>query len=172
MRKRALLITLVAVVMLVSSAVAASAVKPDKPPKPPKPTTTTEAPPEFWTCQARIDNGAIWNLGEWNGTAYVADIASCTDVLSEHLGEANWTVVWTGVTQKGTVKGLKFVFEEQVHDNVFAEQIYTTQSDVWCPTLSGEVENLVFVAMPHSGDKWTSFEVTVIPGHQNVCLDP
>lgn len=168
MRKRALLVTLVAVVMLLSSAVAASAVKPDKPPKPPKPTTTTEAPPEFWTCQARIDNGAIWNPGEWDGTAYVADMSSCTDILTEHLGVVDWTVEWNGIAAKG-VKGLRFVFEEEIHDNVFAEQVFTTKSGVWCPTLVGEIENIVFLAMRHNADQWTSFEVTVIPGHQDGC---
>jgi hypothetical protein len=169
MRKRALLITLIAGVMLLSSAVAASAVRPDKPPKPPKPTTTTEAPAEFWTCQARIDNGAIWNLGGWDGTAYVAGMTSCTDILTEHLRVVDWTVVWDGIASKG-VKGLKLVFEEEINDNVFAEQVFTTESGVWCPTLAGEIENMVFLAMHHNADRWTSFEVTVIPGHQDVCL--
>ena len=165
MKKRALLITLVAVVMLLSSAVAASAVKP---PKPPNPTTTTEAPPEFWTCQARIDNGAIWNLGEWDGIAYVAGITSCTDILTEHLGVSDWTVEWDGVAPKG-VKGLKFVFEEEVHGNVFAEEVFTAESGIWCPHLVGEIENMVFLAMHHNADRWTSFEVTVTPGHQDGC---
>lgn len=161
MKKRAILITLVAVVMLLSSAVAASAVKP---PKPPKSTTTTEAPPEFWTCQERIDNGAIWNLGEWDVTAYVADMTSCTDILDEHLGVADWTVDWDGIASRG-VKGLKLMFEEEVHGTVFAEKVFATESGVWCPTLVGDVQNLVFLAMRHNADQWDSFEVTVTPGH-------
>ena len=166
MKNRARLITLGAVVMLLSSAVAASAVKP---PKPPKPTTTTEAPPEFWTCQARIDNGAIWNPGGWDGTAYVAGITSCTDILDEHLEWRDWTVEWNGIAPKG-VKGLKLVFEEEVHGTVFAEQVLTTEGGFWCPTLVGDVRNLVFLAMRHNADRWVEFEVTVIPGHdEEVC---
>lgn len=168
MKKRALLIAVVAAVMLLTTAVAASG-KPEKP-KLPKPTTTTQVPPDFWTCQARIDNGAVWNLGEWDGTAYVADITSCTDILLEHLDETNWTVAWDGAIQKGTVKGLKLVFEEEVHGNVFAEEVFNSESGSWCPILAGEIENIVFLAMHHNADRWTSFEVTVIPGHQDVCL--
>jgi hypothetical protein len=170
MKKRALLIVMVAAVMLLTTAVAAFAKKPPEAPKPTT-TTTTETPPEFWTCEARIDNGdgAIWSPGVWNGSAYVADIASCTDILPEHLGEPSWTVAWNGITQKGTVRGLKLVFEEEVHSNVFAEQIFTTETGFWCPTLPSGIDNLVFVAMPHNGDKWVSFEVTVVPGRQEPC---
>lgn len=133
-------------------------------------TTTTQAPPDFWTCQARVDNGAMWNLGEWNGTAYVAGISSCTDILAEHLGVNDWTVEWTGISAKGTVKGLEFVFEEEVHNNVFAEQEFTRESGSWCPSFDEDVDNLVFVAMRHNADRWTSFEVTVTPGHiPDVC---
>lgn len=163
MRRRALLITFVAVAMLLTTAVAAFAGKPDKPPKP---TTTTQAPPEFWTCRARIDNGAIgWVLGSWDGSFYTAGLPSCIDFRPEHLTVTDWTVAWSGTTQRGTVKGLKFVFEEEVHDNVFAELIVSTTSGGACVSLPpAEIGNLVFVAMPHSGDKWTSFEVSVAPG--------
>lgn len=170
MKSRMILTTLVAAAMVLTTAVAASA---GKPAKPPKPTTTTQAPPEFWTCQARIDNGAAgWVLGSWDGTAYTAGLPSCIDIVSEHLTVTDWTVEWAGETQKGTVKGLKLVFEEQVHDSVFAEQITAEPSGIWCPSLVSEtgIENMVFVAMPHSGDKWTSFEVSVVPGHQAACF--
>jgi len=182
MKKRALLI--VAVMLLITAVASVAGAVPSDPcakdinhplctDPPPDPstttTTTTEAPPEFWTCQARVDNGAVWDLGEWNGAAYVAGLASCTDILSQHLDETDWTVRWNGATQRGTVKGLKLVLEEEVHNNVFAEQVFTTEAGFWCPTLAGNVDNLVFVAMSHNGDKWISFEVTVIPGHQGPC---
>lgn len=169
MRSRALLVTLVSVVMLLTTAVAASA---GKPVKPPKPTTTTQAPPDFWTCQARYDNGATgWTLGSWDGSAYISGLPSCIDIVPEHFDVTDWTVVWNGTTEKGTVKDLKLVFEEQVHDNVFAEQVFSEPSGFWCPSLVTEtnIENMVFVAMPHSADKWLSFEVTVTPGHQGAC---
>lgn len=69
-------------------------------------------------------------------------------------------------------KGLKFVFEEEVHGNVFAEEGFNTESGFWCPTLIGDPENLVFLAMQSSGDKWTWFEVTVTPRHIPEVCDP
>ena len=188
MKQRALLI---AAVMLLITAVASVAAavppscddNPDHPrcteptePPPTSSTTTTETPPDFfWTCQARIDNGAIWNLGEWNGTAYVAGLTSCTDILAEHLVVEDWTVEWSGnnTNANGRIKGLTFVFEEEVNNNVFAEHESTSESDFWCPTLPGGVENMVFLAMQSSGDKWEWFEVTVTPGHiPEVCNPP
>jgi hypothetical protein len=128
-----------------------------------KPTTTTTvvAPttvPGYWTCQARIDNGAVWPLGTYDGGANVytgEGPALCVDIMAEHRDVTDWLVEWLGTVTKDTVKGLKLVFEEEVHGIVYAETVKYEPSGRWVASLPDTpVGNLVFVAMPHQGDKW------------------
>lgn len=162
-----ILILVVVVGLLVALPATAMAGKPDKPGKP---TTTTTTAPDYWTCQARFDNGGVgWVLGAWDNTAGVylgSDVPSCIDILSDHRDLTHWKVEWSGSTTNGTVKGLKLVFEAQVHGTVFAETVVTSESGRWMAswTTTG-IENLVFVAMPHQGDKWTGpVTFTLTPG--------
>lgn len=166
MRSRSVLVLVLVVVMAAAMATVASAAKPIKPPKP---TTTTVPEPEYWTCEARNDNGAMWPIGTYADDAYHGDtVPVCIDINEKHRDVESWIVEWTGTTAKETVKGLKFVFEEEVHENVFAEIVVTEpiSSSPWVATLDfsdGSAGNLVFVAMPHGGDKWTEFSIKVTP---------
>jgi len=134
------------------------------PPGTTQPITTT-TPPEYWTCQARVDNGATgWVLGSWDETvgAYtVPNVPACIDILTGDLDTTAWRVEWKGSTVKGTVKGVKLVFEAEVHGTVYAETVVTSEIGTWETGTSWgaswpatEIGNLVFVAMPHSGDRW------------------
>ena len=155
MRSRSVLVLVLVMVMAAAMATVASAAKPIKPPKP---TTTTVSEPEYWTCEARIDNGAMWPIGTYADGAYHGDtVPVCIDIDEKHRDVENWIVEWRGTTAKGSVKGLKLVFEEEVHDTVFAEIVATTESGSWNAVLDlggGSAGNLVFVTMPHNGDRW------------------
>lgn len=168
MKYRSLLVLLFAIVIAATVATGALAGRPtcDEDPTPPwcdqTPSTTTSmtvpSAPSYWTCEARNDNGAMWPTGTYADGAYHGDtVPVCIDIREEHRDVDSWTVEWTGTTRNGTVKGLKFVFEEEVHSNVYAETVFKSESGRWDATLDfGDVPagNLVFVAMPHSGDKW------------------
>jgi hypothetical protein len=170
MRYRSLLIALVTFVMVATLATVALAGKPEHPGKP---TTTTTAAvtattvPGYWTCQARIDNGAVWPLGTYDGAnVYTGEgPALCVDIMAEHRDITEWTIEWMGTTAKGTVKGLKLVFEEEVHGTVYAETVKYEPSGRWDASLPDvPVGNLVFVVMPHQGDKWDDpMTFTIMP---------
>jgi hypothetical protein len=84
------------------------------------------------------------------------------DILSDHLDTTQWRVEWSGSTVKGTVKGLKLVFEEEVHGTVYVETVVTSETGVWEASWDAtEINSLVFVAMSHQGDKWVG-PVTLI----------
>jgi hypothetical protein len=156
-------------------ATAALAAKPDcnrKDCPPPDTTTTTMDPgdPALWTCRARIDNGATgWELGAWDETlgAYTGNLPLCVDMEAGHRRVTAWVVTWDGATVKGTetIKGLLLRFEEEVHATTYAEAEVTTVSGTWQATLTPATppRSLVFVAMPHSGDKWDWSSITVTP---------
>lgn len=175
MRRRAALVTILALVMAAAMVTAVSAGKPTCEDDPTRPWCDTEPPaaePEYWTCEARNDNGAMWQIGTYDSVdgVYQGDsFPVCIDILEAHRNVENWTVTWSGTTTKGTTKGFKLVFEEEVHANVFAETVVTSVTsgtEPWDAVLDfgGEpAGNMVFVAMPHSGDRWTSFSITVTP---------
>lgn len=135
------------------------------PPGTTQPTTTT-TPSEYWTCQARVDNGATaWILGGWeeaSGAYLGPDTPTCIDILSDHRDITQWEVKWSGSTVKGTVKGLKLVFEEEVHGAVYAETVVTSETGSWEASWDAmEINNLVFVAMAHRADRWLG-PVTIV----------
>lgn len=168
MRYRSLVVLLLAIVMAATVATGALAGRPTcdedltRPwcDQTPSTTTSTTVPsdPSYWTCEARNDNGAMWPTGTYDDGAYHGDtVPVCIDIREEHRGIDSWTVTWSGQTARGSVKGLKFVFEEEVHANVFAETVVNTLSGTRNVVLDfGDSipGNMVFVAMPHSGDKW------------------
>jgi len=182
MGHRSLLITLLALAMVAALATAALAGKPENPGKPTTTTTTAvtiTTVPGYWTCQARVDNGAVaWEpLGTYDETTgfYTGDgPVLCVDIIEKHRDVTDWTVEWSGTTAKGTVKGLKLVFEEEVHGTVYDEAVFQSESGTtesgtaWNASWStADVQNLVFVAMPHSGDKWIgpmTFTITPLSG--------
>jgi hypothetical protein len=173
MRYRSLWITLLTLMMVAALATAALAAKPESPPG--RTTTTSTTAPDYWTCLARNANGAIWPLGtdvegvEGEDDYYTGEgPALCIDIVTKHLDVTSWLVEWSGTTAKGTVRGLKLVFEEEVHGTVYDETVVYLESDSWDASWSEniDVQNLVFVAMPHSGDKWDepmTFRIT--PSH-------
>jgi hypothetical protein len=172
MRYRSLLVTLLTLMMVAALASVALAGKPEHTGKPTTTTPTAVTPttvPGYWTCQARNDNGAVWPLGTYDQHAdiYTGEgPALCVDIVTEHLDVTSWLVEWSGTTAKGTVKGLKLVFEEEVHGTVYDETVVYVESDDWRASWSQDVDvqNLVFVAMPHSGDKWDeSMTFTITP---------
>jgi len=162
MRYRSFLITLLTLVMVAALATVALAEKPESPPG--KPTVTTPTEPDYWTCGARVDNCDVCPLGTYDGGTgtYVTNDGPllCVDIMEDHLDITAWTVTWSGTTARGPVKGLKFVFEEEVHGTIYAETVVylesSLESEPWTASWSSStvVESLVFVAMPHSGDKW------------------
>ena len=168
MPRKGLFILGLAIAILMSLATTAAGM----PSKHPKPTTTTTTAPEYWSCQARVDNGASgWVLPETDDPYTVSGLAACIDILESDLDVHDWTVVWEGSAPR--IHGLKLVFEEEVHGTVYAEGVFTTETGSWCPTFADTVpSSLVFIAMPHNGDKWTEFEITITPKHIPVaCVD-
>ena len=148
---------------------------------PPVTTTVPAEPPvdndpDIWTCQERVDNGAVWIPGKWNGSTYLSetsvevDVPLCIDIREEHWLVTEWTVSWEGTASKDP-KGLKFVFEEGVHQSVYAETEWTSsEGTVTSGTVpmvlnfaGDDVTHLVFVAMPFQGDNWTDISFTVTP---------
>jgi len=174
MKRKSLFIALFAVATVVLLAATALAAKPTNPGKPTPTTTTTVVTsttvPGYWTCQARIDNGAVWPLGDYDDELeiYTGDgPLLCVDVIADHRDVTDWSVEWFGTATKDTVKGLKLVFEEEVHGTVFDEIVVHDTTETWKASWSDPVQNLVFVAMPHSGDKWIgsmTFTITPLSG--------
>ena len=171
MRKSAAIVVVAVAVVTALSASAAFAAKggvPGPPGTGDPAVTTTTAEPTLWTCEARNENGAVWVLGEWDGTSYSAGgPGTCIDIdRPGHTDAHRWLVTWSGETAKGTdtVKGLLLRFETGVHGTIWAEEVFTTTGGTW-PTavIDPPDEAFVFVAMPHSGDRWTAFQVTVPP---------
>ena len=67
-----------------------------------------------------------------------------------------------GSTVKGTVRGLKLVFEKEVHGTVYTETVVTSETGSWEASWDAtEIDNLVFVAMAHRADKWVG-RVTLV----------
>jgi len=150
MKRKSLFITLFAIATVVLLAASALAAKPTNPGKPT--TTTTTAPTsDYWTCQARVDNGAVWPLGIYDGAGFYTGDGPvlCVDIITDHLEVTSWLVEWSGTTAKGTVKGLKLVFEEEVHGTVYDEAVFQVESsgsEPWKASWSTpDVQNLVFV---------------------------
>ena len=175
MRYKSLFITILAIAMVAALAATALA---GKPVNPGKPTTTTTTAPDYWTCQARVDNGAVaWEpLGTYDETTGVytgEGPVLCVDIIEDDRNVTDWTVMWEfGVTAKDTVKGLNLVFEEEVHGTVYSKEVFHSGSGTWDVVLSNtDAQNLVFVAMPHNGDKWIeSMTFTITPlrgGHDS-----
>jgi hypothetical protein len=139
------------------------------PPDPGDPgVTTTTVESALWTCEARNEAGATWVLGEWDGVSYAAGgPGTCIDIDEPgHTAAHRWLVTWSGETAKGTdtVKGLLLRYETEVHGTVWAEEVFTTTGGSWSTAvIDPPDEAFVFVAMPHSGDRWTAFQVTVTP---------
>ena len=177
MRHRSFSVVALVIMMVAALATAALAEKPDCEFDPShascKPTTTTTTAvttttvPDYSTCQKLIGNGAVWPLGTYDGAnVYTGEgPALCVDIMAEHRDITEWTVEWMGTTAKGTVKGLKLVFEEEVHGTVYAETVVYEPSGSWDASLPDvPVGNLVFVAMPHNADKWIgSMTFTITP---------
>ena len=176
---RVLFVVVLSVAMVAAMAPAGMAKKGKGPPAP--------EPETIWSCQDRVDNGAVWILGHWDESlsAYVSDdttaesvpidvaLPLCIDIGPAHIGVTNWTVSWEGTANR-VPKGLKFVFEEGVHQSVYAETEWTSKDgtvtsntvdmvlDFAADSDSDHLE-FVFVAMPRQGDKWTSISFTVTP---------
>lgn len=186
MRKASILTTLIAALIFFTMATAATAARPGCKPKDcPPDTTTTTSEATLWTCQARIDNGAnAWDADgdgqpnvEWDamlGAYRASGLPLCFDVVAEHRDVTSWTVTWAGTSARATKHGAEalLVFEEQIHENPYANSVIslpsgtTSGSDTWEPTLGfdgDDPRNLAFVAMPRRGTAWTSFSVTIKP---------
>lgn len=138
--------------------------------------TRAEKPPETdadgrpllgWTCQARIDNDAVWELGHWDEEAghYVATgVTPCLDLLEIHFEPQIWKVEWTGSSNKLEV-GFLLWFERGIHGTVFAQKESSGESGEWLtPIITPDpTAPFTFVAMPHSFDDWEEITWTVTP---------
>jgi hypothetical protein len=166
-------IVLLVIVTVMAMATTALAGRPDKPGKP--------EPPDIWTCAERVDNGAVWVPGEWDGTSYVSKfdpkgdvgVPLCIDLdeVAAHKHVTNWSVRWEGTARKAP-KGLMLVFEEEVHATHYGEKIgYGLEETLYFDLALSDVdendvfdnEHLVFLAMPRQGDKWTNITFWVTP---------
>jgi len=130
-----------------------------------------------WTCKARIDNGAVWEPGEWveASGAYVAVgsgpmPALCLDLLDTHREPQAWKVEWEGVAPTLEV-GLLLVFEKGIHGTVYAEREIADESGEWMtPVLQPDpTEPFTVVVMPHSFDEWTEITFTITPCTSSTC---
>ena len=182
MKPRILVLTAVAVAVIASLSTAPLAAKPSNHGKPT--TTTSTTVPDGTTVpgdgqRTCLDVGSAWNLGDWdpNQNAYTAEtLPICIDLNADinHKEWTHWKVTWSGTSARATKHGAAaiLIFEEQLHDNSYASNeialnTRTTSGDgTWNAYLDfadTEPGNLVLVAMPHSGAKWTSFTLTVEP---------
>ncbi len=126
-----------------------------------------------WTCQARIDNDAIWGLGEWDDDAghYVAaGTVPCLDLLEIHLEPQQWKVEWEGVANKLEI-GFLLWFERGLHGTNYAARKIKSESGEWLtPILSPDPEEpFTWVAMGHSFDDWEEITWTVTPCAASDC---
>ena len=176
MRRNRVAVAMLVIVTVLAMATTALAGKPDNPGKPEKPT-----PPDIWTCAERVQNGASWVPGYWNGVSYVSDatvdvdLPLCIDLnsLAAHKHVVEWTVTWEGTPVLKSPKGLMLIFEEEVHANHYAEievsqpgEQRSWEAHLVLPTdVEGNPVNdhLVLVAMPRQGDKWDTISFTVTP---------
>jgi hypothetical protein len=120
-----------------------------------------------------------------------AGVPACFDIHPAHFGVTNWRVEWapapgSSTSEKGKLGGLKMQFEREVHGDLFWEYVarsvearYCTTDPVVCdPELTaeempeawqapqGELDSLVFVAMPSNRDSWifdAAHRLTVTP---------
>jgi len=164
-----ILIVLAVLVVLAVSATALAAPGGSK--KPPTTTTTsattTTTQPILRTCQTI---GTAWILGRHNeaqGNYTVGGLPACIDLRPEHTGTRAWQVDWTGTVKTPPgMRGLRLVFESEVHDleNAYLDTVvYDTSGTLETLIAAPEATPFVFVAMPHSGDKWTSIEIVLTP---------
>jgi len=169
MRRTAWIMIVAVVAGLLAVSATAMAAKDDAKKKPPPTTTTTTTvAPTFWTCEARVANGAVWVLGQYDkdtGKYTVSGLPACIDLLPDDAGARYWQVDWSGtVKPRPGMRGLKLVFEAQVHGTVYAETVATSTNGTWTPFVDApDGTPFVFVAMPHSGDNWTSLQITLTP---------
>ena len=138
-------------------------------------TTTTAVPEETAgsTCQALVDNGAVWVPGEWDedaGYYIVRDVPGplptpCVDILDIHTTPRHWRVAWEGTIADGVEVGFLLVFEQGIHGTVYEQREIDTASDVWITQeLDPDPDKpFTFVAMPHSFDNWESITFTLTP---------
>ena len=145
-------------------------------PGPPTTTTTTTTQPTVWTCQARWDNGGTaWHLGEYytdGGVGhYRVPVAgddafpACIDLRSEHAGTREWKIEWGGTIKNGNpMNGLRLVFEAEVHSGTYLDIVVTEGDNPLTVSVPADPnQDFVFVAMPWSGDKWTSSWIILTP---------
>lgn len=175
MRRTAWIMIVAVVAGLLAVSATAMAAKDDAKKKPPTTTTTTTIAPTLWTCEARVANGAVWVLGTYDeegGFYTVSGLPACIDLRPEDAGAKYWQVEWSGtVKPRPGMRGLKLVFEGEVH--VPAGQEYAVLEvgpnsaiGTWTPSpyVNAPANTpFVFVAMPYSGDKWTSIQITLTP---------
>lgn len=160
MKRRALMVTVLVVVGMLAVSATASAVKPEKPDKP-------ESPAPGVTC---AEWGPGWNLGEWNGSAYVVGVPGCIDILEQHRGVTEWMVSWDLVPTK-SMKGvlLRFeAFEAELGRLVLSDQyVATTETGSVMMSTSQDPLTVIgfkFVAMPHNADRYDpGSTITVTP---------
>lgn len=139
---------------------------------PPDSTTTTA--PTVWTCQARVDNGArAWHLGYYADGAYRVPMTgddafpACIDLRPEHAGTRSWTIAWGGTIKNDKpMTRLMLRFEAEVHSGTYLERVVTLEDpNPLTVTVSAPPDQaFVFVAMPWTGDKWTSSWIILTPG--------
>jgi hypothetical protein len=171
MRNRAgsIILALAVVGVLAAGAFALVAAGPAAEAKPPATTTTTTSP-TLWTCAARNANGAKWILGHYddvNGYYTVSGLPACIDLKPEHAGTRTWTVTWNGAVRTPPTRGLRLVFEPEVHDfeNAYLDTVVYGTSGALTPLIAApEATPFVLVAMPYTGDRWTSINITLTPG--------
>lgn len=131
------------------------------------------APSQALTCQARIENGAEWQPGVWDGGAGLyraAGVMPCLDLQDIHYEPQQWKVSWEGTAEKLEVGSL-VRFESGIHGSVYAETVVRGESGDWVTPLltpsSGEPFTLV--VMPHSFDQWVDLAWTVTPCGESGC---
>ncbi|MFH1331366.1 MAG: hypothetical protein ABIJ48_12035 [Actinomycetota bacterium] len=93
-------------------------------------------------------------------------LPACIDLLEEHTVATRWTVTWNGEVAREPIKGVEFRFEVMgtAGRAVLAEYLATDTSGTWpVGVLEPSDPGFKFVAMPHSGDRWTSMNITLIP---------
>ena len=125
----------------------------------------------LYTCQDRIDNGAVWKKGAWHPDGYYLvssavgepiALPACFDLLAEHAVTGSWRVEWTGTVLRPPGRGLALWFEKGLHGVIYDETMNTTGT--WTTKeFTPDSDYFVFVAMPHHGDKWTWVEIKVYP---------
>lgn len=139
------------------------------------------------------NGATAWHLGEYyedsDGGHYRVPMMgggddawpACIDLKSQHAGTRFWLIEWGGTLKKPMANpqsGLRVVFEAEVHSGTYLDQVLRagdTQSlmvqESLCVRVPADTEPptappdqaFVFVAMPWSGDKWTSSWVTLTP---------